>query len=287
MLTARQKLFMKQASLLFLATGFLLVATWTLAQEKPSPTASITTATGSSNLVDDQKVKELKEKLATKVAELRENQKRGFFGEIAAASKTSFTLVTKQGEVKVRFSEDTKLFKIGKGKTEAKPDDVKNGTNAAVLGLFEEENKTHNAKVIFLQSTTGFTQGEIVEVDKTKATFTIKNDKGETQLLDYEKSTQAQEYTVSNKKISSSGLSRLAIGDKVEVWTTPDEEDSKKLNAVKILRIPKEVFEAKSETNEASPTPKASSTPSASSKPEASTRATPKPTTSPKASAAT
>ena len=83
---------MLQWSLLLGIVAASLVATsLVLAQGPSSSPAPAKSTTPSSIPIDEEKVKALKEKLATKVAELRENQTRGFFGEIAALSKTSFT----------------------------------------------------------------------------------------------------------------------------------------------------------------------------------------------------
>src|SRR3989344_7858708 len=106
---------MKRLIIVTMIISFLVTASWSLAQEannaKTSPAAS--------SVVDEKKIQDLKEKLATKVAEIRENQKRGFFGEIAALTKTNFTLAVGSNEVKVRFDDDTKIYKLGKTRNQS------------------------------------------------------------------------------------------------------------------------------------------------------------------------
>jgi len=252
------KLMFKRFLLTSTIASFLLIAGLSLAQEKAATSSSNTDATGSA---DVKKIKDLKDKLATQVAAIRENQKRGFYGEIAALSKTSFTLVTASGEVKVRYSDDTLIYKLGKSRTEAKNTDLKNGLTATVLGLYDEETKQQTAKVILIQSLIQFITGDITAVDKTAATITIATNKGETVIADYEKTTDASELD-SNKKLTKSGISRLSPGDRIHVWGIPNEEDNKKLTINRLLRIPKDILGAKTEDAKmgasASPTPKAS-----------------------------
>jgi hypothetical protein len=265
--------------------GFFLISTLTLSQANESPKP--TDATPTSSVTDDKKVQQLKEKLATKVAELRESQKRGFFGEIAAVAKTSFTLVTNKGEVKVRFTEDTLIYKSGKPKTEAKVAELKNGLTGTVIGMYEEEAKTVTAKIILLQNQSKFTNGEITIIDKDNAALTLKTPDAEGQIVDYEKNTEAAEVNVTDKKISKSGLSRISVGDHILVWGVPAEDDPKKISAVRILRLPKELFKSDAiSTPAASIAASASASPKVSTRPSATPKGTPKatPRTSPKAS---
>lgn len=212
----------------------------------------------------DKKIQQLKEKLATQVAQLRENQKRGFLGSIAALTKTGFTIVTPAEEIKVKYTEDTLVFKLGKTKTPGSLADLKNNITASVLGLYNEDDKQHSAKVILLQSLVHFVSGIITNVDKQAATITLKNLKNEIITVDYEKNTLAEEYNGQTEKIAKSGLSRLVIGDHLEVWGVPDEEDTTKLSAQRILRIPESAFKEKDVVASPSASPKTTATPKAS-----------------------
>lgn len=261
-----------------------LLAATTLAQEKTATkSASPTTQDATASAVSDEKVKNLKEKLATTVAQLRENQTRGFFGEISALSKTSFTLSIASSEVKVRYNEDTLVFKLGDKRIESSSSDLKNGMTVSVLGLFEADSSIHTAKVILIDTIPSRFFGEATLVDKTNANFTLKNSKGKETSYDYEKTTKAIEYQLSDKKLVKSGLSRIAVGDRVEVWGNPSEEDQQKIKVLRLVRIPKELFDEG--TTSASPSPLLKpdeSTPAPTSKPSPKTtpKASPKPSAS-------
>ena len=282
-----QKSMLKRIFLFAIITISLMTTTWVLAQESNTATKSGQKPTPSAgNLVNEEKVKQLKEKLATKVAELRENQTRGWNGEIAALSKTSFTLVTSSGEIKVRFDDDTLVYKLGSKKTEASSKDLKNAQTVSVLGLYESEVKQQTAKVILLQTLPKFYTGKVTQVDKTQGTLTITTDKNVQIILDYEKTTTATEYDLGEKKLKKSGLSRIATNDTIQAWGYLNEDDVQKVRAVKIIRLPKELTTSETEvkgTTTASAVPVESS-PSATPKAKASPKATPK--ASPKSSPA-
>ncbi|RJR15230.1 hypothetical protein C4579_02890 [Candidatus Microgenomates bacterium] len=236
-------------------------------QEEASPSTKATT--------NDEKVQLLKDKLATKVAELRESQKRGFFGTIAALTKTSFTLVTPdETEIKVKFDEDTLIYKPGTNSTvEGTVADLKNTETVAVLGLFDEENKSHSAKVILLQEDIRFVSGTVSEIDTKAATLTLKTNDDESMLIEYERTTNAQEFDPEEKDLVKSGLSRFEIGDRAQVWGTPDENDVSNLAASRILRMPQELFvteDVAGTSTESSPSATPKSSPKASPKATAS-----------------
>lgn len=236
----------------------------TFAQEV-TPQPSQTPVASAAN---DDKVQSLKDKLATKVAELRENQTRGFFGEIAALSKTSFTLVTPTGEIKIRYSDDVQVFKDAK-KTEGAATDLKNAQTAAILGLHDADQKQLTAKVIMLQVLPTHYVGTVNSIDAKDGSFSVKV-RNQDKTVDYERTTTSSEVSSSEGTTARSGLSRFKAGDTVHFWGNENEDDANRIVATRILRIPTEVLGA---TTEASPA--ASPTGSPRSTPRATPRATP------------
>lgn len=268
-------MFKKTIFFTFIAIG-LIVVSITLAQENPD--AKPATISGT---VDEEKIKALKEKLATKVAELTENQTRGFTGEIAALTKTNFTLATlNNSEVKVRFNEDISIFKMLPKKSAAAVKDLKNTLMVSVLGIYDQEANQLSSQVMFIESQPKFYAGEITQIDKANNLIIIRSATDKQMSIDYESTTQTTEYQKTGDKIIKSGLSKLEAGDRVEIWGNPSENDNEKVAALKILKLPKSLFKP-AETNTASPSATLTASPSASLK--ASPKATPKPT--PKASA--
>lgn len=238
-------------------------------------TKSATKTTTATSSADMEKIQSLKNKLATKVAELRENQTRGFSGEIAALSKSTFTLVTKNGEVKIRLSDDTLIYKLGNQKTEGSIKDLKNTLMVSTLGIYDSEAKQQTANIILIQDSFKYFSGNVTEVNKTSATITIKTVNGETQTLDYEKTTASDEYA--DKSVKKSGLSRINKEDFIQSWTSPKEDDNQTYSINRLLRIPSDLLKAPIKENPvSSPTPET--------KPEASISASPRASSKPKAS---
>ena len=274
----------KRLTLIGVLGVFLLTAVVTLAADKEA-TASPKESTATSSAISGDKVRELKDKLATKVAELRASQKRGISGEIASLSKATFTLITSKGEIRVRLSEDTQVFDMTKKKTEKAVTDLKNSQSVSVLGYYDDKEELEQARVILIQSLPKQLSGELSKIDKTKGILTLKLERDKETAVDYEKTTTADEYSPAEKKVKKSGLSRLSIGDRTIIWVLAAPDDPQKLSIIRLFRLPQEMFTAnvKGETNVATPSASIAS-PSATLKSaaKASPNATPK--TSPKAS---
>jgi hypothetical protein len=109
----------------------------------------------------------------------------------------------------------------------------------------------------------------------------MKNGNNKETNIEYEKATIAQEYNNTDNTVIKSGLSRLKPNDHIYVWGTVSENDNQKISAIKIFRLPVELF-----TSNASPSASIeaskSATPIASPKPIATPKSSPKAT--PKAS---
>src|SRR3989344_895185 len=263
----------KKFFLLCIILGFLALGVSVLAQENATEDKP---ATGSS--VNDDKVQELKDKLATKVAELRQKQKRGFYCTVAALSKSAFTLAIKDDETRVKLSDDTQFFSLGKQKQEKSLKDLKNTLSVSVLGHYDEGEDQFYAKVILIQTLPDQYYGQLIKTDKTHATITLKT-KNEELTFDYERATLASEYNFKDDKIQKSGLSRLKEGDWLHVWALSNDDDDGVLPLVKILRLPMDTFAVSSTMPEASAKASSKTSPSATPKtsPKSSSKTTPKP----------
>lgn len=231
------------ATLLFILLSFTAIS---LAQES-SPDED---EEATKSAVNEEKVQELKEKLETKVEELREEQERGFYGTIAALSKTSFTLATNGDEVRVRYGDDAQVFELGQKTVEAEIEDLENTQNVSVLGFYDATEELHHAKIILIQSIPTFFTGEVIVIDKKNGTFTIKTlDEEEEVTFDYERSTSSDEYQPDTDKMRKSGLSRMNEGDILQVWAEV-EDDGETYTAINLLRLPSDLFEPTSDDSD-------------------------------------
>lgn len=214
----------------------------------PSPISStpkaLETKTPTQQSKIDKDVKILKEKIATKVAELQKENVKAFAGTITKKDKDSFDLKTEKGDnFKVSFEEDvTKIFQLAAtGKKSIEYADLKKGDFVVVTGHLIENNLT--AGIIYKDEEFIVGSGKITDVNKSD--FSIKlmtTDKTE-YVLDIESSTKQQFLDVASLKISTYGFSKLKPGDVVHFSAKKGvDPKSSRLTLQRILTIPQESF---------------------------------------------
>lgn len=238
-----------------------------------TPSVAAATATPSANTDQDtptptkpQQIEELKERLATKVAQMRQSEKRAIFGTIKSTSISSLVLETTTKDIKIELDDAIKVAQIIKGKrTELTIDDVDTGDVVTVFGDYDPTVDLLKAKIIFIQGTLPLRViGNITAVDKNNYTLTLVNPNNQAFIIDIETDTKILAWTA-DKGLARSGFSKTGAGDTVQVLALPEPKQTTRVSARRILNL----------GNLVNPTPTPTPTP------EASPSATPKETVSP------
>ena len=179
----------------------------------PSPTPS-------SELIEKLKqIEVLKEKIATRVSQLRENEKVAIHGTISASTSASLTLKTPDShEKKASFLDDTQFYRVTSGKRSTISAGKLNATaTVTVFGYYNEDRSVITAKFVYeMSETPEAVIGKITEVNKSDYTVSITDGK-EIKVFDYEKSTRTNALNDSQSSFVKSGFSKLKVGDTVRV----------------------------------------------------------------------
>jgi len=201
-----------------------------------------------------EKINDLKERLATKVAELRAQNKRSFYGVIKEKSETNMILLYRDEEIPVAVDDKTAYYSINAAgkQSDAKLDSFEPGETATVFGQLDLDNKTVIASYLYEQQLPLIDQGTVTEVDEDDGSFTIKSASGSI-TLDYEINTRCT--LLEDKEKTRCGLSSISIGDQVFLRIEPDEKDISRAKALRILLVPQQ------EEPTSTPSPKPETTP--------------------------
>ena len=100
-----------------------------------------------------EKINDLKERLATRVAELRAQNKRSFYGVIKEKSETSMVLLYRDEEIPVAVDDETSYFSINAAgkQSDATLTSFELGETATVFGQLDLDNKTVIASYLYEQ----------------------------------------------------------------------------------------------------------------------------------------
>lgn len=203
----------------------------------------------------EEKIQDLKERVATKVAQMRISTFRVLIGEVKSVDKESLILKTAQGERKVLTTSETAIFRLTRGrKTALSLANIKAGERAAIVGSSDAEGE-FVAKTIFVKTMPLNINGVIEEMDPENFTISVKNkQKGLTYLVDIETLTKIQTWKkgVGFEKL---GFSKLEVGNRVHVNGTLLPEEQNRLSAIRVLVLPGEAVGITGPTPTTSPSP--------------------------------
>lgn len=219
-----------------------------------------------------EQIKELRERLATRVAELRQTLRKAYNGEIKSISGKTIILVTASGERTIVTNEETLFFRIGPaGRKKISLSDLKVGEKIAAFGQISQlEPLAGNqgeltARVIIAKVLPINIEGKVTAVDTENGTINVQTPKRGLFVVDVETTTKILVWQkgVGLKKF---GFSKIKVGDRVHVngtTSTTAKDGENRISANRILVLPgKAVGIVGSPSPSASPTasPKASPT---------------------------
>ncbi len=224
----------KNNFILFILTVFLVLA---------SP-ANAQNATGSASIGD------LKDRLATKVAEMKQLVRKAVWGTVKTISAASITVETSAKELKIDLTDDIVITQLIKNKrTTLSADDIDKGDTVAIIGNYDGTLDVLEATHIVIQNNMPVrVSGILTDIDKKAYTFTIKTSDGQSYIVDYEKSTTTSEFNNAETKTEKAGFSDITDNDVVSVLGFPVPNKENRISAARILLI-------HTDTQSPSPTP--------------------------------
>ena len=243
------------------------------AATKASTQSATPTVSESETINKLKQIEKLKEKIATKVAELREQDKTGTSGTVKKIENATITLTTPSGEKKISYSDDMVVYQFIKdGRTEQKISKIKEGSYISVIGIFNEDKSVILGKIIYIEEASITFFGKIVDIDRDNYTVTVKT-KDANEVVDIETTTRIFTYGTL-KKIEKGGFSKLAVGDPIHVVGTARLKESNKVTGGRLY-----VFPFLNQKEELTPTPSPSAGPTSSKivKPSVTPKVTPTP----------
>lgn len=195
-------------------------------------------STASSDLIDKLKqIEILKEKIATKVAEIRNNEKGARGGTVKNIDKNTLTVSTKKGDQTVYYSDDTEIYMLAKQeKTKIPSNKLQEGDRITALGYFDTDKTTLNAKYIYVMPNIISLTGKITDKDTKNFTITISTEDRQSVIMDIETYTRTYSFNLTKKSLDKSGYSKLNKDDTIHVIGTKNEKEDNRISASRIWK---------------------------------------------------
>ncbi len=224
-----------------------------------SPSASPTSTTAPTPNTKQLQIESLKERLATKVAELRQTQSKAMFGTVKSISVSTLVIETKTKDVKIDLTDDIKVAQNIKGKrTKLTIDDVAKNDAVTVFGTYDATLDLLKAKFIFIQNKpVDRMTGVVTEINRDDFTLTIRTIEERSIVIDIETTSRTVRWD--GAEIIKSGYSKIALGDTLHITGTAVPKKENRYSAIRILDLGNlsGVIPNPTSTPEASPSAKA------------------------------
>jgi hypothetical protein len=196
----------------------------------PAPTIS-----KQEKLLDE--INNLREKVASKVAELNLVEKRGIFIVAEDVSGNKITGNDLQDNTRIVDVDELTKFSSTSQKASFGISDITKGTWLSVLGLYNKQSKRILARFVDTVTLPLFISGEITDIDKVNYTITVFSENKISTLIDIENITKTSSYTKDNGLIRL-GFSKLNVGDRAYVVGYADAKEKNRMSASRIFVFP-------------------------------------------------
>lgn len=217
---------MKKYFLTFLILFALAIPKQDVLAATPTPTTATL----------QQQVDELKDRIASRVAELKLVEKRGIIGIVTDVSDTQITLTDLNGNIRIVdvdeltkfYSPSSKSFGIS---------DISKGMSLGALGLYNRQSRRILArKIDELPQKPRVIFGGVGEIDEDNFEITVVKDNNQRTVVSIENITKTYSYT--DSELEKSGFSKIGREGTVIVIGFPDKNDSSKIVASRIILFP-------------------------------------------------
>ncbi len=225
---------------LFLATLLLaLFSTTPFANAAVTPTAptAVSPSTQQQQETLANQIDQLKEKIASRVAQLNLVEKRGIVGTVTDASNNQITLTDVQGNIRFVDVDELTKFSSPSAKANFGISDIVKGTTLGAYGLYNKESKRLLARFVDVLVLPSYTSGEISSVDKANYTLTVMDETGKQTVVDIENFTRTTEYSKTGDG-TRYGYSKLQTGMRLIVIGYPNRKQKNRVTATRIMYFP-------------------------------------------------
>jgi len=190
-------------------------------------------------------VQELKDKVAEKVEELKDQKKQAVSGVVQEMTDGAISILNSDSE-KVEVEVDDTLTSfyevVGSKIKEITLDDISKGEYIFITG--PEIGETVTANAVYKDTQYLVMSGKITEVNKDDFTIKIVTVDKSNYVLDIEKRTDQNLLDIKTLETDSIGFSKIKEGDAIHVVVEgdPEKPDQTRFTAIKFLIIPNEYF---------------------------------------------
>jgi hypothetical protein len=179
----------------------------------------------------------LKEKIASRVAQLKLVEKKGIIGTVTDVAETQITLTDRDGNTRLVDVDELTKFSSPSAKGSFGISDITRGSIIGILGLYNKESRRILARFVDVKTLPQLFSGVVISIDKDNYNFDIATQTQKDVFIDVETISKIDIYNVDSGLVKA-GFSKLKINERVFIVGFPDIKDKNKIVASRILLFP-------------------------------------------------
>ncbi|MDE2025309.1 MAG: hypothetical protein KGJ07_02345 [Patescibacteria group bacterium] len=202
------------------------------------PTQSPTAAVSPTPIItpDAGLMKELQERIASRVAQLKLVEKKGIIGTVTDVAETQLSVTDLNGDtVFIDVDELTKFTSVNNKSIGIS--DITKGETIGILGLYNKESRRILARFVDELSLPQVLSGAVTAVDSKNYNLSLTTLSKKDIFIDVENITKTYVYGKTTGT-TRSGFSKINQGERIMVIGYPDTNDSSKIIASRIICFP-------------------------------------------------
>ncbi len=205
-----------------------------LAITPTSPPAQPTSESTVENL--STQINKLKEKIATRVAQLKLVEKRGIVGTVQEVNGMIITLYDIHGRVRTVDVDEITKFSSSNSKESFGISDINKGDKLSIIGLYNKDSQRILARFITKTTFPLFISGTLSQKNNEDFTISVVTEDLKQYLVDIEKVTKTNVFT--GEQTERSGFSKLSIGERIVVIGYPHIKEKNRIVAIRVIHFP-------------------------------------------------
>ena len=217
----------------------LLIVTLIITLTYPSYSEAVTTTSTPSAGTGEKLINEInniREKVASKVAELNLVEKRGSLITVTQITGNKITGSDNQNTTRVIDVDELTKFSSPSAKSFG-ISDITQGSKISVIGLYNKQSKRLLARFINSEKLPTFFSGVISEIDKVNFTITVVSENNKSLIADVENITKTTSYTEEEGMVKL-GFSKLEVGSRVHLVGFDNIDEKNRISATRVLVFP-------------------------------------------------
>ncbi len=184
----------------------------------------------------ESQINKLKDRIASRVAELKLVERRGIIGTVDEVTNTQITLTDLQNAVRFVDVDELTKFSSPSAKGTFGISDIAKGQKLGVLGLYNKQSRRLLARFVDVLTIPKIFHGVVTGVASDTFSLNVTTDK-EKFLVDVQTTTKTSSYTNGGGLVKS-GFSKIKPGQRIMIAGFYDIKDKTKIIPTRIIIFP-------------------------------------------------